>query len=59
MPEDLPEPKKSEEFQNFEKLAKGLFAVPKEELDEQIKADNKKARKRVAVKTTPRQAKGG
>ena len=43
-------PAKSEEFQRFEDLAKRLFAVPKAELDEQIREDNKKARKRQDVR---------
>jgi hypothetical protein len=34
---DSTEPRKSEEYQRFENLAKGLFAVPKAELNAPIK----------------------
>lgn len=43
---------KSEEFQKFEDLTRRLFAVPKAELDEQIREDNRKGRKRQEVKPT-------
>ena len=44
-------PAKSEEFQKFEDLTRRLFAVPKAELDEKIREDNRKGRKRQEMKT--------
>ncbi len=43
-------PAKSDEFQKFEDLTRRLFAVPKAELDENIREDNKQGRKRQEVK---------
>ena len=45
-------PAKSEEFQKFEDLTRRLFAVPKAELDEKIREDSRKSRKRQEVKPT-------
>jgi hypothetical protein len=45
-----PEDKKkmnSEEFERFEDLARKLFAVPKEELDEQDRQHAKKTQRRI------------
>jgi hypothetical protein len=44
---------KPESFQKLEDTMKNLFAVPKEELDERLKQEIRKARKRADVKKTP------
>lgn len=42
-----PEPETSQPFENFERLAKGLMAVPKKELDAELaKYEHNKQRKK-------------